>query len=111
MGPTACGIGSIYGSAMLEQLVIYFQRSRQVAPHCLTVVVYDGSRYTEMSAIALFADVSASVTDLMVSYCPPLVAPIGTGATTGGNGGGGPDPQKIGWTTPTFLMKSVITVT
>jgi len=29
----------------------------------------------------------------------------------GGGGSGGPDPQKYGWTTPTFLMKSVITVT
>ena len=26
-------------------------------------------------------------------------------------GCGGPDPPKFGWTTPTFLMKSVITVT
>jgi len=33
------------------------------------------------------------------------------GATTGGGGGEGPDPPKFGGTTPTFLMKSVITVT
>jgi len=34
---------------------------------------------------------------------------FGKGATTGGSGG--PDPAKFGRTTPTFLTKSVITVT
>ena len=43
-------------------------------------------------------------------YCKVHV-PCGKGATTGGRGSGGPDPQKFGRTTPTFLMKSVITVT
>jgi len=35
-----------------------------------------------------------------------------TGATTEGSGGMGSEPQKFGWTTPTFLTtKSAITVT
>jgi len=44
VGPTAGGISNIYVSAVLEQVVINFQRIRQVAPHCLTVVVYSGSK-------------------------------------------------------------------
>jgi len=42
MGPMACGsgIGSIYVSAVLRQVVINFQRIRQAAPHCLTLLSY-----------------------------------------------------------------------
>jgi len=42
MGPMACGsgIGSIYVSAVLMQVVINFQRIRQAAPHCLTLLSY-----------------------------------------------------------------------
>jgi len=40
MGPTACDIGNIYMSAVLEQVVINCQRIRQVASHCLTLLSY-----------------------------------------------------------------------
>ena len=40
VGPVACGIGNIYVSAVLEQVVINFQRVRQVAPRCLTSSSY-----------------------------------------------------------------------
>jgi len=35
MCPVTCGIGTVYVSAVLEQVVINFQRLRQVAPRCL----------------------------------------------------------------------------
>ena len=40
MGPMACGVGTIYASAVLEQVVINFQRIRQGAPHGLTLSLH-----------------------------------------------------------------------
>ena len=40
MGPMACGIASIYVSAVLEQVVTHFKRIPQVAPRCLTLSSY-----------------------------------------------------------------------
>jgi len=43
VGPEACGSGSICVSVVLEQGVVNLRRINQVAPHCLTVVVHNGS--------------------------------------------------------------------
>jgi len=40
VGPMACGIASVYVSAVLEQVVTNFERIPQVAPLCLTLSSY-----------------------------------------------------------------------
>jgi len=46
-----------------------------------------------------------------MSLIPNIFMHSAKGATTGWGGVGGFGPPKFGRTTPTFLMKSVITVT
>jgi len=56
MGPMmACGVGSIYVSAVLEQVVINFQRIRQGVPHCLTLSPHTmAANYTPGAKYAVY---------------------------------------------------------
>jgi len=67
IGPAvACGGGSIYVSAVLEQVVINVQRIRQVAPHRLTL-----SSYTVAANFAPGA--KSAVYDCLVVYVCAVV--------------------------------------
>jgi len=53
MDRMACGIGSIFTSAVLEQIVTNFLRIRQVAPHCLTLSSYTVAANCAPRALAM----------------------------------------------------------